>query len=150
MPPAILSAKRIGEVGVIEQVEEFGPQLHADAFVEVEHLHRREIHIFEAEVAESVTAHCAESAGSRRSHDSPAIDVATPIRELVCRGLASGVSNAGGRTSRRAGRHADDVATRVGQEIGIGDPRNSGGAGGLEVRSRPGEIPAVDAFTGKT
>src|SRR5580692_8119242 len=66
--PAILTAEGVGEVRMIEDIEEFGPELHADAFTETEHLHRREVHIPEAEIAKRVASHRAEVTSGRWSH----------------------------------------------------------------------------------
>ena len=80
MSPTILTTERIGEVRVIEDIEEFGPELHADAFAETEHLRRREVHIPEAEIAKRVASHRAEGASSRWSHYGFALCITTPVR----------------------------------------------------------------------
>jgi len=57
---AILSAIRIGEVGVVENVKEFGAKLGVQAFPELPVLPDREIPVAEAGILKRVAAHGAE------------------------------------------------------------------------------------------
>jgi hypothetical protein len=66
---AIRSAVRIGGNGVIEQVEDFKPELGAVPLLEREGLEYREIHVLVARVAEDVPAHIAECSRVGRSYD---------------------------------------------------------------------------------
>src|ERR1700722_11929422 len=50
--PTVLSPKGIGKIRMIEQIEEFRAELHADALAKLKILHRRKIHVAEAEIAE--------------------------------------------------------------------------------------------------
>src|SRR5712692_900553 len=73
---AIICAVRIGDGGVIEQVEELDPELGAVPFLEREGLEYREIPILEAVVAEDVPAHGAKGSRLGRNHDRVAVYVA--------------------------------------------------------------------------
>src|ERR1700720_2747770 len=61
---AILAAERIGEVGMIENVEKFGAELRAETLAELPHLRHGEIPVAESGVVEFIASHCAESAES--------------------------------------------------------------------------------------
>src|ERR1022692_162112 len=75
-PEPVLTAVRVGEVRVIEDVEELGAELKPHGFSKVEILSQREIEIPEAAVLEHVAAHVAELAERRRNHHGTAIGVA--------------------------------------------------------------------------
>src|SRR5437867_13341250 len=93
---AIRCAVRIGDNGVIEQVEDLGPELGAVPFLELEVLEYREIHVLEGRVAEDVAAHGAKgSLPGRKHHRSPVRGhVAPTFRQSaevgrLCRALLS-------------------------------------------------------------
>src|SRR5579863_2636499 len=73
---AILSAIRIGEVWVVENVEEFGAKLGVKPFPELPVLRKREIPVAEAGIVKRVTAHSAERSKRRRKHHRTALCVA--------------------------------------------------------------------------
>ena len=148
MAPPILTAERVGEIRVVEDIEEFRAELHVYAFTEAENLHRGEVHISEAEIAEGVAAHGTERTRCGRSHYGLPLCVAPPTCELVGGRLATRRGNARRRSRRCAGRNSDHVSASVGNKIRIGNPRDPGGPGGLEVRGTPGEIPAIYCFGG--
>src|SRR5450759_1019709 len=65
----ILSAVWIGEVGMVEYVEELSPELGAEALAEMPVLRQREVHVAETRIGEGVAAHVAERPQCRRNHD---------------------------------------------------------------------------------
>jgi len=65
----VLSAVRIGEVRMIQNVEEFGPELEPHGFSEMEILGQREIKVPKTGVLEHVSTHVSELAERRRKHD---------------------------------------------------------------------------------
>ena len=69
MAPAILPTEGIGEVGVVKDIEEFGSELHVEAFPKAEILQRGKINVAEAEVLERVATHVAKRAEGRWQHD---------------------------------------------------------------------------------
>src|SRR5208337_121074 len=56
----ILPAIRIGEVGMVENVEELSPELGAEALAKMPVLRQREIEILETGIGENVASHGAE------------------------------------------------------------------------------------------
>src|ERR1700687_863788 len=72
----ILSTVGIGKVGMVEDVEEFGAELHAEPFREMPVLGDGEIKVPEAGIAESVATHVPELSERRRNHDRAALRVA--------------------------------------------------------------------------
>src|SRR5580704_3460085 len=148
VPPAVLAAERVGKIRMVEDIEEFRAELHVEAFTEAEHLHGGEVHIPKPEIPEGVATHGAERTRSGRSHYRLSFRVAAPVRELVSSRLATRVRDARRSGGGRPRRHSDHVSARVGNEIGVGDPRDAGGLCGFKVRRTPGEIPAIHALTG--
>ena len=59
---SILTAERVREVRMVEQIEEFCPELRSQPFPELPVLGDREVYIAESGIAEDVAAHRAESA----------------------------------------------------------------------------------------
>src|SRR5277367_2637270 len=133
---------------MVEDIEEFRAELHVDSFTEAEHLHGGEVHIPKPEIPEGVATHSAERTRSGWSHHGLSFRVTTPVRELVSSRLAARVCDARRSCGGRTRRHADHVSARVGDEIGVGDPRDARRLCGFEVRRTPGEIPAIHALTG--
>ncbi len=76
---------------MIEDIEEFGAELHVEAFPEPEILGGRKVHISEAEVPEHVAAHVPKSAHGRRQHEGAANCITAEQTEC-------GVVGAGGAT----------------------------------------------------
>src|SRR4029077_19495160 len=56
---SVLASIRIGEVGMVEDVEEFSPELGTEALAEMPVLCQREVHISESGIGEGVAAHVA-------------------------------------------------------------------------------------------
>ena len=69
MPPAILTAKRVCEVRVVENIEKFRADLHLYALAKMEEFDRRKIRVSESEIAKRIAAHCPKCAGRRWRHD---------------------------------------------------------------------------------
>src|SRR6267154_1177917 len=91
----ILSAVRISEVGMVENVEELGAELGMDTFTKMPVLGNREIEVLESGVGEQISRHVAQLPQRRRQHDGSALGVA-PI-QVQCRGCGSGPSVHGQR-----------------------------------------------------
>ena len=85
----ILAAIRIGEVGVVENVEELRPELGAEALAEMPVLRQREVHVAETGIGENVAAHVAERPQCRRNHDGVPFGVAAKQVECSGRGARS-------------------------------------------------------------
>src|ERR1035438_10281315 len=83
---SILAAVWIGEVRMVENVEELGAGLQPHRFSKVEILGQREVEIPEASVLEYIAAHVSELAQRRRNHNGTAIGVAAEEIEGGCRG----------------------------------------------------------------
>ena len=79
MRPPILTSKRIGEVGMIEDVEELGTELRAEALSKLPILGYREIPVVKAGVTENISAHRAEGSKGRRNHERTAIGEAAVL-----------------------------------------------------------------------
>ena len=75
MRPAVLAAERIGNVGVVENVEEFRPELRAEAFGKLPGLADGEVPVAESCIAKDVPAHGAKRPERGRQHHRTAIDV---------------------------------------------------------------------------
>src|SRR5216683_6626089 len=75
----ILSAVRISEVGMVENVEELGAELGMDTFTKMPVLGNREIEVLESGVGEQISRHVAQLPQRRRQHDGSALGVA-PIQ----------------------------------------------------------------------
>src|SRR5207237_10299270 len=67
--PPVLSPERIGEVGMIEHVEELGTELRAKALSKLPILSHGEVPVVKAGVAENIPAHRAERSKRRRNHE---------------------------------------------------------------------------------
>src|SRR5450755_1899598 len=72
----ILATVRIGEVGMIEDIEELSPELGAEPLAHMPVLRQREIHIAETRIGESVAAHIAECPQCWRNHDGVTFGIA--------------------------------------------------------------------------
>src|ERR1035438_962586 len=72
----ILAAVWVGEVGMVENVEELSPELGAEPLAEMKVLRQREVHVLETGIGENVAAHGAEGSQGRRNHDGVALGVA--------------------------------------------------------------------------
>src|ERR1700728_281745 len=84
----ILSAVRVGEIRVIENVEEFGPELRVETLGEMPVLRHREVHVAESRVREDVAAHVAKAPEGGRNHDGIAFRVAS--EQIKCRAGRTG------------------------------------------------------------
>lgn len=69
MGPAVLSAKRIGEIRMVKHIEEFHAELSAQTLSPLEILRDREVNVLEAGVAKDISAHRTECTESRWDHD---------------------------------------------------------------------------------
>src|ERR1700730_6036556 len=85
---SVLAAIRIGEVGMVEDVEDFSPELGTEALAEMPVLRQREVHIAESRIGEGVAAHVAEGSQGWRNHDRAALGI-----------TAKQVESSGGRAS---------------------------------------------------
>ena len=74
-------AERVGEDGVIEQVEELRPELDRIPLLEPEVLEYRKIKVLEARVPEDVPAHCSKSSRFGWDHDGVSGNEAATCRE---------------------------------------------------------------------
>src|ERR1700694_1111839 len=72
---SVLAAVRIGEVGMVEDVEEFSPELGAEALAEMPVLRQREVHIAESGIGEGIAAHVAEGSQCWSNHDGGALGI---------------------------------------------------------------------------
>jgi len=79
--PAVLTTEWIGDVWMIEEVEEFGAELGAETFVESPCLRDGEIPVTKTSVAEYVSPHGAKRTESRRQHQRAAIRIAAESSE---------------------------------------------------------------------
>ena len=91
---AVLPAIRIGEVRVIENIEELGAELQAHGFSKVEVLAQREIEILEPGILKHVPSHVSELTERRRHHNGITVGVAAKKGERF------------GRCARRATIHS--------------------------------------------
>ena len=76
LPVSILPAVRIGEVRVVENIEELRPELQPLYFPEVKVLGNGDIQILEARIREHIPAHITELPETRRNHDGVPLCVA--------------------------------------------------------------------------
>lgn len=81
---SILTAVRVSEVRMVENIEELGAGLESHGFSKVEILGQREIEISEASVLEHVPAHVSELAQRRRNHDGTSVGVAAKQIQRGC------------------------------------------------------------------
>lgn len=75
MCPAILPAERIGEIGMVQEVEELGAELRAEALRKLPVLSHGEIPVAITRVAKDVTAHRTLRPEGRRNHDGTLVRV---------------------------------------------------------------------------
>src|ERR1700722_15126133 len=80
---SVLSAVRIGEVRMIEDVEELSAELEAIPFPKMKVLGEREIKVAETGVREHVPAHISELPERRRKHNRGALGVASKERKRL-------------------------------------------------------------------
>src|SRR6267143_750086 len=73
----ILAAVWIGEVWMVENVEELRPELGAKALAKMPVLRQGEVHVAETGIGENVASHSAERSQWRRNHNGIALGVAT-------------------------------------------------------------------------
>src|SRR5229473_7982371 len=66
---SVLSAERVGEIGVVENIEELRAELGAEMLAPFEVLGHGQIHVLESRIAEDVATHGAERAECGRDHD---------------------------------------------------------------------------------
>src|SRR6266481_9551717 len=66
---------------MVQNIEEFGPELGGEAFFEFQILHDRQIPILEAQIAEIVPARSTDGRVGRRDQDRVAFCVATAVRQ---------------------------------------------------------------------
>src|ERR1039457_2262266 len=78
-----LCAERIGEVGMIEDIEKLNPELRTKALAPLEVLSHRKVHVLESSVAEDVATHGAKSAELGRNEYRVARSVASESCECV-------------------------------------------------------------------
>src|SRR5258708_26262084 len=83
--PSVLSAERVGEVGMVKDVKELRAELGTEALAPLEVLGHRQIHVLETCIAEDVPSHGAESAKSRRNQDRLAVRIAAKGRQRIAR-----------------------------------------------------------------
>src|SRR5208283_1521255 len=72
----ILPAVWIGEVGMVENVEELSPELGAEALAEMPVLRQRKVHVSETGIGENVASHGAEGSQWRRQQEGIAFGIA--------------------------------------------------------------------------
>src|SRR6266852_2231950 len=151
---AIVCTVRIGDGGVIEQVEKLDPELGAVPFLEREGLEDREIPVLEARVAEDVPAHSPKGMCSGRNHDRVADYVAAARLKRTGVGVHRRTRT---RSGDRRGEFGNDAAANLGlfraTNIGGSCPGNRvdpearavgyGTRAGLEVGGVSEEIPAI-------
>ena len=82
---SILTAERVREVRMVEQIEEFCPELRSQPFPELPVLGDREVYIAESGIAEDVASHRAESAERRWNQEGLPIGVTTEAGERARR-----------------------------------------------------------------
>src|SRR6266404_79940 len=126
----ILSTKRIGKVGMIENIEELRAELSTEALAKFPVLGNGEIYVTETSIAKNVATHGAEGSERRRNHVGLTIRIATECVKRI------GCTNC--RCLCDAGR----------RHVGIPWTKewNSRGSG-LEVFRVPVKIPAIVQFT---
>src|ERR1019366_4418706 len=139
----ILPAIRIGEVGMVENVEELRPELGVEALAEMPVLGQREIHVFETGIRKNVASHGAEGSQWRRNQDGIAFGVAAVEGQgFSCRTWGSSIECesfcVAGRVTRR---HGWGIIS--GEEWNTCRPR-------LEVVRVPIEIPPDGAVRRRT
>lgn len=76
MGETVLSAERISQIGMIEQVEKLSAKLCGEPFMESPGFRDRKIPVAEARIAEFIASHGSESAESRRQHQRIAVGIA--------------------------------------------------------------------------
>src|ERR1700720_3135629 len=86
----ILAAVRIGEVGMVENVEELRPELGAEALAEMPVLRQGEAHVAETGIGENVASHGAELPQCWRNQDGVAFGIAA--KQVECGGRSAGRS----------------------------------------------------------
>ena len=101
---SVLSTERVGEVGMIEQVEELHAELGGETLTKFPILRDREIYVAKTGIAENVAAHRAEGSERRGNQDGLAVRIATERIESVGRADGSGLIYA------RVGQWMDRVA----------------------------------------
>src|SRR5215469_12239486 len=77
---SVLSTVRIGEIGMVEEVEELGAELHPGSLSEMPILCHREIQVAETGIRKDVSAHRPELAERRWKHYRGFHDVTAPGR----------------------------------------------------------------------
>src|SRR5260370_14230006 len=80
----VLTAVWIGEVRVIENVEELSPELGAHVLAEMPVLRHGEVHVAETGIGENVASHGAELPECWRNHDRVAFGIAAKQIECGC------------------------------------------------------------------
>src|SRR5579859_1036450 len=141
---AVLSAVRIREVRMIEDVEELGAELQAHRLSKVEVLGEREIEVAEAGVLEHIAPHVSELAKRRRQHDGTALRVATEEGERL--GRSAGAAAIQSQRLGVAGR----IRTRIARAVVAAEVGNSNATAGFEVRRLSVEAPANRAIGWRT
>src|SRR5260370_6751278 len=81
----ILAAVWIGEVGMVENVEELRPELGTEALAEMPVLRQGEVHVAETGIRENVASHGAELPECRRDHNGVAFGITAKQVECGCR-----------------------------------------------------------------
>jgi len=81
MEAAVCRPIWVGEVHVVENIEELGAELGGEAFLEFEILDHRNIPILETRVAEDVTGCISNGSERRRNHDRITSSKAAVVRE---------------------------------------------------------------------
>ena len=85
MGVSVLTAERVREIRVVEDIKEFRPELRSEALPKLPVLGDREVYIAESGIAEDVASHRAESAQRRWNHEGFSIGVTTEAGECSCR-----------------------------------------------------------------
>ncbi len=68
---------RIGEVRVVENIEELTSQLHSEAFPQLEILDDREVQVDETRPVDFITSHVAESPRRGRCQNRASLNIAS-------------------------------------------------------------------------
>lgn len=123
----VLPSIRIGEIRVIENVEELGAELQTVPLSEMEVLAKREIEVLEARILEHVSSHISELAERWRKHDRASLGIAAKICQRF-RGCPRAAA-----IQRESLRVAGRIAARIGWIIVAPEVRDHNSTARLEV-----------------
>ena len=131
----------IGEVRVVQKIEELAPQLQTEALSYLEILDDRKVQIEKTWAVHHIAPHVAKSARNGRSDGRCPLGVAPKLRQLIDGGLSAG----GGNT---LGIASDDVPVHVSREGAGVKKRNRGVFRPVNIGGISGDIPMVIEFAG--